>query len=60
MCMHVCVYTHLFHCRGVLYIITVRVENFEVFLISRFSWVADDTRKLYTWKVELLPAKFSK
>ncbi len=23
---------------------TVRVENFEVFLISRFSWVADDTK----------------
>ncbi len=23
---------------------TVRVEHFEVFLISRFSWVADDTK----------------
>ncbi len=26
---------------------TVRVENFEVFLISRFSWVADDTKIIH-------------
>ncbi len=28
-------------------LITVRVENFEVFLISRFSWVADDTKIIH-------------
>ncbi len=39
---------------------TVRVENFEVFLISRFSWVADDTKIIHVKKVELIPAKFSK
>ncbi len=27
--------------------ITVRVENFEVVLISRFSWVADDTKIIH-------------
>ncbi len=26
---------------------TVRVENFEVVLISRFSWVADDTKIIH-------------
>ncbi len=26
---------------------TVRVENFEVFLISRFSWVADATKIIH-------------
>ena len=26
---------------------TVRVENFEVFLILRFSWVADDTKIIH-------------
>ena len=26
---------------------TVQVENFEVFLISRFSWVADDTKIIH-------------
>ena len=26
---------------------TVRVEHFEVFLISRFSWVADDTKIIH-------------
>ncbi len=26
---------------------TVRVENFEVFLISCFSWVADDTKIIH-------------
>ncbi len=26
---------------------TVRVENFEVFLISRFAWVADDTKIIH-------------
>ncbi len=26
---------------------TVRVANFEVFLISRFSWVADDTKIIH-------------
>ncbi len=26
---------------------TVQVENFEVVLISRFSWVADDTKIIH-------------
>ncbi len=26
---------------------TVQVENFEVVLISRFSWVADDTKVIH-------------
>ncbi len=30
-----------------LCITTVRVENFEVVLISRFSWVADDTKIIH-------------
>ncbi len=47
----VCVYS------GTLY--TVRVEHFEVFLILRFSWVADDTKIIHVESV-LLPAKFSK
>ncbi len=29
------------------YFTTVRVENFEVFLISRFSWVTDDTKIIH-------------
>ncbi len=29
------------------YTSTVRVEIFEVFLISRFSWVADDTKIIH-------------
>ncbi len=29
------------------FLFTVRVENFEVFLISRFSWVADDTKIIH-------------
>ena len=28
-------------------LITVRVENFEVFLISRFSWVAHHTKIIH-------------
>ena len=27
------------------FLFTVRVEHFEVFLISRFSWVADETTR---------------
>ena len=41
---------------------TVRVEHFEVFLISRFSWVADDTKIIHVygrWNY-IIPAKFSK
>ncbi len=30
-----------------IHIATVLVENFEVFLISRFSWVADDTKIIH-------------
>ncbi len=30
-----------------LSLITVRVEIFEVFLILRFSWVADDTKIIH-------------
>ncbi len=30
-----------------LYNYTVRVEHFEVVLISRFSWVADDTKIIH-------------
>ncbi len=37
---------------------TVRVENFEVFLISRFSWVADDTKIIHVEGG--IPVKFSK
>ncbi len=31
----------------IIYVCTVRVENFEVVLISRFSWVADDTKIIH-------------
>ncbi len=30
-----------------MYMYTVRVENFEMVLISRFSWVADDTKIIH-------------
>ncbi len=31
----------------IIIIITVRVEHFEVFLISRFSWVVDDAKIIH-------------
>ncbi len=41
-------YTVLMVCVWVQVIVhTVRVENFEVVLISRFSWVADDTKIIH-------------
>ncbi len=40
---------------------TVRVETFEVVLISRFSWVADDTKIIHVKGGGIIiPAKFSK
>ncbi len=30
-----------------MYTPLVRVDNFEVFLISRFSWVGDDTKIIH-------------
>ncbi len=38
--------TERFSCLSVA-IDTVRVENFEVVLISRFSWVTDDTKIIH-------------
>ncbi len=35
-------------------------RNVEVFLISRFSWVADDTKIIHVEGGIILPAKFSK
>ncbi len=42
------------------YSITVQVEIFEVFLISCFSWVVDDTKIIHVEGGITIPAKFSK
>ncbi len=41
------IYTFTAVCLTDYRVATVRVENFEVFLISRFSWVADDTKIIH-------------
>ncbi len=42
-----CVRLHACNMSVLCTVRVLRVENFEVFLISRFSWVADDTKIIH-------------